>query len=1163
MLHTIYSNYFEVLQACLIENLKADAAAGTDVFQPQTIIIPSLAVADKLRQEIARRSGVCCGCDFKFIGSWFEDATSVESANEHTSQSLVWPVWRILKDREFADRFPPLALYVKDKSDAALYDFALRIASIFRRYIAYRLDRVLEWIGAGSASDESALRQRESQALERHPDYAWQKALWERLADRSVWPDCVNLTRLPELFAAPAAKPGQPIHIFMPTVVPPIILPFLSSITAGDDGQDVWLYVQNPSSGFWFEGIDISDRTPQGELLTYLARNAKSTRATIDRLWLFSQESEQAASLADRLLEEMPEELPGDVHPALARGPKEAPERFSFDFVAQRIQDFRSHEQIDAERIYIDPAPDSDGNMLQRLQSAIVNLDSQLLPVEADRSIRIVKAPNPLREVQAVCDYLQTRFSGKKLKASDVLVATPDLEQYIPLIHSVFGSLPRERSIAYRIVGSGLTQENLAAQAVVTLGDMIQAQMSADEFFAWLELPIVTRHWNLDFDDLEILRGWLRAAGFRYGISRSHMRAMGRGDDAEGCLESALERLTLGFTQSMDRVRLYADTLPVSAASLNDYDTVVSRADLLEKLVLIAERLEQARSRLQDEGPIHVTAWADAWNAEIESLLGSETEAPELVGVRRTIGSICKQMRRGLPDDCAKLPFSLVWHAFKNQMGEQKAPVRNADAVTFADISHSRGLPFKVVAVLGLGQESRFPGVQRTESFDLMELADEQGQPIRRIADRDSRSDNRNVFLDLVLCARESLYLSYCEGEGKSAGKLMSPVLEDFVRLIELGQKLEAGDPQLRLPGRFSAALTAQVPLTEESLKNFMTEGARYWRSHSQQLLDSVKTAASGSIEESPFADTPSLLALGDCPDSVEYSDVEQFWSDSDKGMLLHHGLKKDFGSGAAGDLPIAPDEGDSLAAWAWKQKLFELKESGISGDELRGIAARDPINGAEGVRRVATEDFISWLEETVVDAEGHAAQADEQASAITYSLDGAKNLIAEAGFDAAPYASLCSVVFQPEELLVNPDDGSPHMAAQIFSKSSRARVVLKRAFLCAAGFPVTVHLSIYDDKEGESGVLPPMDQAAAIESVDALLALYLVSLNAPAPGLVSSAYPSEVLWRGREKDRREMLKTPLGKALESAMTLKQPKKGAKKSKAPVWCELLKEVAHA
>jgi len=1162
MLHTIYSNYFEVLQACLIENLKADAA-GTDIFQPQTIIIPSLAVADRIRQEIARRSGVCCGCDFKFIGSWFEEATSVESANEHTSQSLVWPIWRILKDREFTDRFPPLAQYVKDKSDAALYDFALRIASIFRRYIAYRLDRVLEWIGVDSASSESVQRRRESLALERHPDYAWQKALWERLADRSVWPDCGNLTRLPKLFASPVPHSAQAIHIFMPTVVPPIILPFLSSVTAGEQGQDVWLYVQNPSSGFWFEGIDISDRTPQGELLTYLARNAKSIRATIDRLWLFSQEGEQASSLADQLLEEMPEELPEDVHPAQARGSKEAPGRFSFDFVAQRIQDFRSGDRVDAERIYIDPAPDCMGNMLQRLQSAIVNLDSQLLPVDADQSIRIVKAPNPLREVQAVCDYLQTRFSRKDLKACDVLVATPDLERYIPLIHSVFGSLPKERSIAYRIVGSGLTQENLAAQAVVTLGDMIQAQMSADEFFAWLELPIVTRHWKFDFDDLEILRGWLRAAGFRYGISRAHMRAIQREEDAEGCLESALERLTLGLTQSMDRVRLFADTLPVSAASLNSYDTVVSRSDLLEKLVLIAERLEQARSHLQDEGPIHVMAWADTWNTEIEGLLGSETEAPELVGVRRTIGSICKQMRRGLPDDTARLPFSLVWHAFKNQMGEQKAPVRNADAVTFADISHSRGLPFKVVAVLGLGQESRFPGVQRTESFDLMELADEQGQPIRRIADRDSRSDNRNVFLDLVLCARDSLYLSYCEGEGKSAGKLMSPVLEDFVKLIELGQKLEAGDPQLRLPGKFSAALAAHVPLTEESLKNFMTEGARFWRSHSQQLLDSVKTAAGGAIEEEPFADTPSLLAQGGCPDSVEYSDVEQFWSDADKWMLLHHGLKKEFGSGGAGDLPISPDEGGSLAAWAWKQKLFELKESGIAGDELREIAARDPINGAEGVRRVATGDFISWLEEPVADAEGLAVQTDEQASVITYSLDGAKNLIAEAGFDAAPYASLGSVVFQPEKPLVQPDDGSLHMAAQIFSDSSRARVALKRAFLCAAGHPVTLHLSIYDDKEEESGVVPPLERAAASASVDAILALYLMQLNAPAPGLVSSAYPSDVLWRGREKERRKMLETPLGNALKNALSLKQPKKGAKKCKAPEWCELLREVVHA
>ena len=1131
MLHTIYSNYFEVLEACLVENLKAEACRPEAVFETQEIIIPSLAAADRLRLDIAAQTGICCGYEFEFIGAWFEKMTGVESANEHTSQSLVWPLWRLLRDGAFTSRFPALRRYVEGKSASEIYDFAQRVADIFRRYIAYRLDRVLEWIGVQQGGAESELRRRETEALRAHPDYAWQRALWEKLADPAVWKDVRNLKKLPDCFAGMRASSARSVHIFMPTAVPPVFLPFLSAVTTGENALDVWLYMQNPSSGFWFEGIDLEDRTSQGRLQAYLVRNAKSTRATIDRLWLFSGEDGGNLPLPERLMEDgagraEPEDTPW----VAAAG--EQPRSLAFDFVHQRIQDFRASETLQAERIYIDPAPEAEGSMLARLQSAIVNLDSTLLPDQPDRSIRLVTAPNRLREVQALCEYLQSCFQDDPaLRAEDVLVASPELDAYIPLIHSVFGSLPRERSIPYRIVGAGLVQENLAVQAVVSLCDMIESRADSDAFFAWLELPLVTRNWGLDFEDLAVLRGWLRAAGFRYGISRAHMARLGREKDAEGCLESALERLALGLTQSGERVRLFAGTLPVAAASPSDYETVVSRSDLLEKLLLIAERIESMRRHFQDEGEINVTSWADTWSLELEPLFGSEQQTPELVGVRRSIGSICKQMRRGLPEG-STLPFTLFWHALKSQLGEQKAPVRQGDAVTFADMSHSRGLPFRIVAVLGLGQDSRFPGVHFTESFDLMALTDQAGNPVRRRADRDSRSDNRNVFLDLVLGARSSLYLSYCSGEGKKAGRLPSPVLTDFIELIALALGKDG-----------VGALRAAVPLTAESMRNFHTEGGRFWRSHCPQLYESVCAAKEAAADEAPFADAGPLIAPGQMPELIDWSDLAFFWKDPDKWTLVRHGVEQEYAAAPDQTLPVVP-ETSALPGWAWKSRIAGLFDSGIPADEVNDIMGRDPMNGAEGVREFFARQLLDWLELCRRTEDDLQSKTDESPQTLVYPIDGALRLLQSAGIDPQPFAAIRGVQCFAAKLRKKQEEDSFVLFERVISKSALKALGLKRAMLAACGLSAAVCYSMYGEEDGQLVELEPMKSEDAVMALNVLIALYLLALSRPAPAPLANGaqeFGSDLLWRGRQEERAVRQGSSLVKTLAIVLGVKPP----------------------
>ena len=87
------------------------------------------------------------------------------------------------------------------------------------------------------------------------------------------------------------------LHVFVPFVVPPLMLPVLKAYA--HSGREVWLYLLNPSSEYWFDLVPRrlydwkhrDETAGQAEVgHPILADNGRSTRANIDRLWRFTQE---------------------------------------------------------------------------------------------------------------------------------------------------------------------------------------------------------------------------------------------------------------------------------------------------------------------------------------------------------------------------------------------------------------------------------------------------------------------------------------------------------------------------------------------------------------------------------------------------------------------------------------------------------------------------------------------------------------------------------------------------------------------------------------------------------------------------------------------------------------------------------------------------------
>ena len=109
MIHTIYSNSYEVLRAVLLSNVTAlsfdepgggtatEAAFFARAFEKVPVIIPSRAVEEDLRQAIARRDGVCAGMDFMPLSAWMGFFSKEPLANV-VGNEADWMIWRILRE---------------------------------------------------------------------------------------------------------------------------------------------------------------------------------------------------------------------------------------------------------------------------------------------------------------------------------------------------------------------------------------------------------------------------------------------------------------------------------------------------------------------------------------------------------------------------------------------------------------------------------------------------------------------------------------------------------------------------------------------------------------------------------------------------------------------------------------------------------------------------------------------------------------------------------------------------------------------------------------------------------------------------------------------------------------------------------------------------------
>jgi exodeoxyribonuclease V gamma subunit len=722
------SNRMEALSASLAVLLRDEPLE--DPLAAEVVIVQSRGMERWLSLELARRRGICAHISFPFPIHFVYDVFrhtlgNLPEASPYDPAVLTWKIMDILPRILDGEAFQSLRYYLGDGgTNLRRYQLSARIAGVFHQYLLFRPEMIRQW-DRGEEDHWQALLWRELvQTMESPHLAALQEEFFQRLRGRTpAWPDM-----------------PRRVSVFGVSALPPFHLKILAALAPA---MEVNLFLMNPSREYWHDIV--SDR--------------EITRITEKRKIFGLSEAD-------------------DLHLEQGHGLLASLGTLGRDFF-QLLNDYPLRENA----LFEEPG---EYKLLRAIQSDILNLrergrEGKMLLPEADTSLLIHSCHSPMREVEVLQDRLLSFFAADPgLKPGDILVMTPDIGLYAPLIQAVF-ALPADdpRRIPFSIADRTIPQENPLLETFFRLLALHGSRFQATEVFDILATPAVRERFSLAEADLHEIHRWLQDTGIRWGTDAASRGDMDLPPLPWNTWRAGLERLLLGYALTAPREgRLFQGILPYNQREGSVTDILGRFLNFTDTLFRRVSALSEART-LRDWA-VYLTDFSDNLFAATEERLR------DLQVLRRSLHKLAElQERSGFP---ARIPLETVRAWLKeNIAGQAFGTGFLTGGITFCAMLPMRSIPFRIICLLGMGDDS-YPRRSFTPGFDLTAK-----QP--RPGDRSLRNDDRYLFLEAILSARDKLHISYVGQDIRDNGRRPPSVLvSELLDSIEEGFALPAAE---------------------------------------------------------------------------------------------------------------------------------------------------------------------------------------------------------------------------------------------------------------------------------------------------------------------------------------------------------------------------------
>ena len=271
--------------------------------------------------------------------------------------------------------------------------------------------------------------------------------------------------------------------------------------------------------------------------------------------------------------------------------------------------------------------------------------------------------------------------------------------------------------------------------------------------------------------DLGLIRKWVRDTRIRWGIDADDRSRMDLPAFAENTWKSGIERLLLGYAMPTKNQQLFHGVVPYDNIEGTDALMLGRFVEFLDKLFSLVSSLGQPRT---------LKAWSASLTEVLESLFKPDESAQnELQTIRLTLKELAEVAELAGFDE--EIDLKVLKNSLRRRLEKETFGFGFiTGGVTFCAMLPMRSIPSKVICLLGMDNDA-YPRQTKALGFDLMAKHPQKG-------DRSRRSDDRYLFLEAILSAREKLYISYA-GQSIQDNSTMPP----SVLVSELMDYIESG----------------------------------------------------------------------------------------------------------------------------------------------------------------------------------------------------------------------------------------------------------------------------------------------------------------------------------------------------------------------------------
>ncbi|WP_341928362.1 exodeoxyribonuclease V subunit gamma, partial [Nocardioides psychrotolerans] len=612
------------------------------------------------------------------------------------------------------------------------FSVARRLAGLFSSYAVQRPQLVTDWRHGHLTDGAGGVLA---------PDLEWQALLWQRLLERvDVEPPDVRHERALDLLRSGGVGLDLPdrLSLFGHTRLPATEVALLGALATS---REVHLWLPQPSPVLWDalveEGVvaradDESAAAVGHPLLASLGRDARELHRTLAPL----------AGVDEPV--GMPVEEPTTL-------------------LGWLQHDLRANAA---------PTPESRATRV---------------PAASDRSLQVHACHGAARQVDVLREVLVGLLADDPtLEPRDILVMCPDIETYAPLFSAGFGLAdvvdqaaggghPAHR-LRVRLADRALTSTNPLLAVATVLVELASGRLTASQVLDLASSPAVRLRFGFTDDDLDRVTRWVGEAGIRWGLDAAQRGRFEMQGFEHNTWRAGLDRVLLGVAMSGDDHRHVGRGLPVDDVGSNDVDLVGRLAEMVDRLGACVVALEEASG---------VESWMQALTAGV---LGLTDVAPDDAWqVPQLERELTRAALSGLETPEVPLRLADVRALLTSRLGGRPTRANfRTGTLTVCTMVPMRSVPHRVVCLVGL-DDGVFPRISVEDGDDVLARRPLTGE-------RDPRSEDRQLLLDALLAATETVVVTYT-GANEHSGAARPPA-------VPLGEVLDAADRTAAAPVR-------------------------------------------------------------------------------------------------------------------------------------------------------------------------------------------------------------------------------------------------------------------------------------------------------------------------------------------------------------------------